>query len=37
MAAHSINISYHHVKMLECIATVFPHIHEVDKIKLFEH
>ena len=35
MTAHSINISYHHVQILEYIGTVLSHIE--DKIKLFEH
>ena len=35
MAAHSINISYPHVQILEYIGTVLSHIEA--KIKLFEH
>ena len=35
MASHSINISYHHVHILEKMGTVLSHIE--DKIKLLEH
>ena len=35
MAAYGINVSYHHIQILEYIGTVLLHIE--DKIKLLEH